>query len=33
MDKPADRPSHFIRDEVVKDLASGRFTGGMTPKF
>ena len=30
MDKPADKPSHFIRDEVVKDLASGRFTGVVT---
>src|SRR5262245_1634075 len=25
-----DKPSHFIRDEVVKDLASGRFTGVVT---
>ena len=23
-------PSHFIRDEVVRDLASGRFTGVVT---
>ena len=30
MDKPADKPSHFIRDEVVRDLASGRFTGIVT---
>jgi glutaminyl-tRNA synthetase len=30
MEKPADRPSHFIRDEVVKDLASERFTGVVT---
>jgi glutaminyl-tRNA synthetase len=28
--EPRDRPSHFIRDEVVKDLASGRFTGVVT---
>ena len=25
-----DKPSHFIRDEVVKDLASGRFPGVVT---
>jgi glutaminyl-tRNA synthetase len=25
-----DKPSHFIRDEVVKDLASGRFAGVVT---
>ena len=25
-----DKPSHFIRDEVVEDLASGRFTGVVT---
>ncbi len=25
-----ERPSHFIRDEVVKDLAAGRFTGVVT---
>ena len=25
-----DKPSHFIRDEVVKDLAAGRFTGVVT---
>jgi glutaminyl-tRNA synthetase len=31
MDKP-DRPSHFIRDEVVRDLASGRF-GGVVTRF
>ena len=30
MDKPADKPSHFIRDEVVRDLAAGRFTGVVT---
>jgi glutaminyl-tRNA synthetase len=31
MDKP-DKPSHFIRDEVVRDLASGRF-GGVVTRF
>ena len=25
-----DKPSHFIRDEVVTDLAAGRFTGVVT---
>jgi glutaminyl-tRNA synthetase len=25
-----DKPSHFIRDEVVEDLAAGRFTGVVT---
>jgi glutaminyl-tRNA synthetase len=25
-----DKPSHFIRDEVVEDLATGRFTGVVT---
>ena len=25
-----DKPSHFIRDEVVRDLASGRFAGVVT---
>jgi glutaminyl-tRNA synthetase len=28
--EPRDKPSHFIRDEVVRDLASGRFTGVVT---
>jgi glutaminyl-tRNA synthetase len=28
--EPREKPSHFIRDEVVKDLASGRFTSVVT---
>jgi glutaminyl-tRNA synthetase len=28
--EPREKPSHFIRDEVVKDLASGRFTSIVT---
>src|SRR5712692_8706559 len=28
--EPREKPSHFIRDEVVRDLASGRFTGVVT---
>jgi glutaminyl-tRNA synthetase len=28
--EPRDKPSHFIRDQVVKDLATGRFAGVVT---
>jgi len=28
--EPREKPSHFIRDEVVKDLAAGRFAGVVT---
>jgi glutaminyl-tRNA synthetase len=30
MDRPADRPSHFIRDAVVEDLRTGRYPGVVT---
>jgi glutaminyl-tRNA synthetase len=30
MDKPADKPSHFIRDAVVEDLRTGRYPGVVT---
>jgi glutaminyl-tRNA synthetase len=28
--EPRDKPSHFVRDEVVKDLGSGRFANVVT---
>ncbi|HEY7649118.1 MAG TPA: glutamine--tRNA ligase/YqeY domain fusion protein [Methylomirabilota bacterium] len=30
MDKPPDKPSHFIRDAVVEDLRTGRYQGVVT---
>ena len=30
MDKPAEKPSHFIRDAVVEDLRVGRYPGVVT---
>jgi glutaminyl-tRNA synthetase len=30
MDKPAEKPSHFIRDAVVEDLRAGRYPGVVT---
>jgi glutaminyl-tRNA synthetase len=30
MDKPPDKPSHFIRDAVVEDLRTGRYPGVVT---